>query len=210
MHGTIMTKNVRRTGVPATKRGIPNPEYVRSIFDGPTAERIAKSESHFTIGDDKQGTRVYHFHDSPLDRLYSRLARRSSEETRARREYAALLKYRHHWYSAGLLANLSSVDLNRIYAADASSMSGMAKSERQADHRVQYRLARALIGHRPGIVVDNVVCSETTLEIAGYSVGFGYYKKKEGTFSSPYRAREEATKLLRAAANQLAALWGIN
>lgn len=179
--------------------------------DGPTAERLAKASGHFHVGDDKQGGKVYQLCDNPMDRLYSRLAKASSsrEENGVRREYAALLKYRHHWHSAGLESSVGSVDLDRIFAADASNMSGMAKSERQANHRQQYRRAREVIGHRPGIVLDNVVCCEWNLDLAGCSVGCGSYKKGRKTYASPYRAREEATKLLREAAQKLADHWGI-
>ena len=199
MHGAIMTKNVRRTGVPATKRGLPNPEYVRSVFEGPTAERIAKSENHFTIGDDKQGTRVYHFHDSPLDRLYSRLARGSGAHDGIRAEYAALLKYRHHWHHGGLECSIGSIDLNRIFASDPSSMSGMAKTERQAHHRRQYREARELLGWKPHIVVENIVCAETSIEIAGWAIGG----------NSRTQARDTAERILRESARMLAKHWGI-
>ncbi len=65
-----------------------------------------------------------------------------------------------------------------------------------------------MIGHRPGIVLDNVVCCEWSLDIAGASVGYGSYKKGRKTYASPYRAREEATKLLREAAQKLADHWG--
>jgi hypothetical protein len=177
---------------------------------GPTAERLLKAENHFHVGDDKQGGKIYQLCDNPMDRLYSRLTRSASthEENSLRREYAALLKYRHHWNSAGLEPSMGSVDLNRIFAADASNMSGMAKTERQFNHRDQYRRARDIIGHRMGIVLDNVVCAEWSLEIAGYSVGYGSYKQGRKTYSSPYRAREEATKLLRGAGTLLAIHWG--
>jgi len=194
MHGAIMTKNVRRTGVPATKRGVPNPEYVRSIFDGPTAERIAKSENHFTVGDDKQGTRVYHFHDSPLDRLYSRLARQAkgrSEEETIRSEYAALLKYRHHWYSSGLDSSPSSIDLDRIFCSDPTGMSGMAKTERQSFHRQMYRKAAEIIGHKLSILIDNFVCYEWSQEIVS---GMSQYLFR---------------KNVREVARKLAKHWGI-
>lgn len=184
--------------------------FKEPVRHGPTAERLKMASGHFHVGDDKQGGKVYQLCDNPMDRLYSRLTRSASthEENTLRREYAALLKYRHHWHSAGLEASVGSVDLNRVFASDASNMSGMAKTERQFNHRDQYRKARAIIGHRPGIVLDNVVCAEWSLEIAGYAVGYGSYKKGRKTFASPYRAREEATKLLREAAGKLAGHWG--
>jgi hypothetical protein len=194
MHA-MTTRNVRRQGVKATRNGIPNPEY------GPTAQRLAAAQGHVSIGDDKQGTRIYHFHDAPLDRLYSRLTRRagSHQEQQLRKEYAALTKYRTHWFSAGLECALGSADLNRVFASDPGSMSGMAKTERQAHHRQQYRAARLEIGHKPGIVVDNVVCAETSLEVAGWSVGY----------NSRTQARDKAEEVLRECARKLAKMWGI-
>lgn len=186
---------------------------------GPTRERLSQAQNHYHVGDDKQGGKVYQLCDNPMDRLYSRLTRGAGtkDENALRREYAALLKYRHHWHSAGLEASVGSVDLNRVFASDASNMSGMAKTERQFNHRDQYRKARIQIekalgaesGHRAGIVLDNVVCAEFSLEMGGSSVGYGsYYKKGRKSYASPYRAREEATKLLRAAAAALADHWG--
>ncbi|MDR3485107.1 MAG: hypothetical protein P4M05_09365 [Bradyrhizobium sp.] len=87
---------------------------------------------------------------SPLDRLHGRRAIGD-------KEYSALKRYYHHWHCAGLQSAVGSVDLNRVFASDLGSMSGKAKSEKQFYHRQQYRSARCLIGHRPGIVVDNVV-----------------------------------------------------
>jgi hypothetical protein len=75
----------------------------------------------------------------------------------------------------------------------------MAKSERQAFHRQQWRLAREELGHQAGIVVDNIVCAEWSLEIAGYSIGY----------TSPYRAREGARIILKDSGRVLADLWGI-
>lgn len=198
-----MGKNIRRVGVVATKRGQSNPEYVRSVFDGPTAERIAKAAGSLTIGDDKRGTRVYHFHDAPLERLYSRLARqakRRDEEETVRAEYAALMKYRIHWHNSGLEIPISSVDLNRVFASEPSLMSGMPKTARQAHHRRQYREARELLGWKPHIVVENVICAETSLEVAGWSIG---------SFTSRTSARDGAEHILRESARKLAKHWGI-
>jgi hypothetical protein len=78
-------------------------------------------------------------------------------------------------------------------------MSGMAKTERQAHHRQQWRAARELLGHKPGIVVDNIVCAETSIEVAGWSIGF----------NSRTQARDSAEKVLRESARRLAKLWGI-
>jgi hypothetical protein len=168
---------------------------------GPTPERLAKAHNHFHIGDDKQGVRIYQFCDSTMDRLYSRLTRAAGrrDEEQLRSEYIALQKYKHHWFAAGLQSSLGSADLNRVFASDPGSMSGMAKSERQAHHRQQYRAARDLLGHKPGIVVDNVVCAETSLEVAGWSIGY----------SSRTSARDHGERILRESGRKLAKLWGI-
>jgi hypothetical protein len=208
MHGAAMAKNIRRTGVAVTIKGKVNPEYVRSVFDGPTAERLAKAQSHYTVGDDKQGTRIYHFHDTTIDRLYSRLARGREATGSVRAEYVALQKYRLHWHRAGLELSLGSVDLNRVFASDPSSMSGMAKTEGQAHHRKQYREARDMlenardmIGWKAHIVVENVMCAEISLEQAGWSIG---------SFTSRTSARDGAERILRESGRKLAELWGIS
>jgi hypothetical protein len=168
---------------------------------GPTAERLLKAQNHYHVGDDKQGGRIYQFHDNPLDRLYSRLTRSAGthEENTLRREYSALLKYKHHWNSAGLEPSVGSVDLNRVFASDASNMSGMAKSERQYDHRTKYRAAREEIGHRSGIVVDSFVCHELPIEAAGYAVGW----------TNRPQASAAATEMVREAGGRLAKFWGM-
>jgi hypothetical protein len=205
MHGATMTKrDIRRTGVPATKRGKANPDYVRSVFDGPTAERLAKASGHFTIGDDKQGTRVYQFHDTTVDRMYSRLTRRAGgrvAEEQLRSEYLALQRYKHHWHHSGLEVSVGSVDLNRIFAPDSPGMNGMPKTERQAHHRRQYRDARDMLGWKPHIIVENIMCAETSLEVAGWAIG---------SFTSRTSARDGAEKILRESGRKLAKLWGIS
>ena len=191
----VANRNIRRQGIPASRNGVPNPGY------GPTLERLAMAQGHVSVGDDKQGTRIYHFHDTTLDRLYSRLVRRAGkyQEEQIRTEYIALQKYKHHWFAAGLESSLGSADLDRIFASDPGSMSGMARTERQAHHRQQWRAARELLGHKPGIVVDNVVCAETSLEVAGWSIGF----------NSKTQARDKAEEIVRESGRKLAKMWGV-
>lgn len=160
---------------------------------GPTDQRIRKADDAFDVGgDDRGGVRTYIFADSPLGRMFKRHAIDPIE-------FTALQRYKHHWYHGGLLSSMGSVDLNRVFASDPSNMVGMAKSERQAFHRQQYRAAREEIGHKPGIVVDNVVCAEWPLHIAGHSIGY----------DSPHRARTAASEILRGAGCRLAKFWGI-
>jgi hypothetical protein len=176
-------------------------QIIERRSDGPTAERLSKAQNHYHIGDDKQGVRIYQFCDSPLDRLYSRLTKRAGrrDEEELRAEYIALQKYRNHWFAAGLQSALGSADLNRIFASDPGSMSGMAKTEKQAHHRKEWRAAGTCLGHKPGIVVDNVVCAETSLEIAGWSIGY----------NSRTTAIVHAERILRESGRKLASLWGI-
>lgn len=157
---------------------------------------------HFAVGDDKQGNRVYQFHDSSLDRMYSRLTKKAStraEEEALRREYIGLQRYKHHWHHGGLQASVGSIDLDRVFASDPTSMSGMAKSERQAHHRQQWRAAREILGHKPGIVIDNFVCADWGLEIAGVTLGY----------AGGYRARVAAEKVVRESGAILAKMWGV-
>jgi hypothetical protein len=186
-----MTKNIRRTGTPATIKGKPNPEYAKAAY-GPTKERLEKADGFYVIGNDTHGAPIHTMRDNSLERLF---ARRLLSGT----EYSALQKYHHHWHCAGLEASLGSVDLNRIFSSDPGSMSGMAKSEAQAHHRRQWREAREIIGHKTGIVVDNVICAGTSLEVAGYGIGYG----------SPYRAREAAMKHIQRAGDMLERHWGL-
>lgn len=172
------------------------------MTEGPTEQRLKKTQGFFHVGDDKRGNKIYQLCDNPLDRLYARLVKRAgqAEEKDIRREYAALLRYRMHWHSAGLEASIPSVDLDRVFASDASNMSGMPKSERQAYHRKQYRDAQKYLKHRVGIVVDNVVCAEHTLEDAGFAVGW----------LNRVQAIAAATEIIRNAGSVLALLWDID
>lgn len=193
MHGAIntMAKNVRRVGLPAKRRGKANPVYAK-VSDGPTPERLAKSQGFYTVGNETQGAKITTMRDAVLERMYARSAISGPE-------YAALQKYHHHWHCAGLESCIGSADLGRIFSNDPSSLSGMAKTEAQAHHRQQWRAARALLGHRVGIVVDNVVCAGNSLEVAGFSVGW----------RSKPQAIAASTEMLRDAGYRLARFWGI-
>jgi hypothetical protein len=75
----------------------------------------------------------------------------------------------------------------------------MPRSEAQAHHRQQYRDACGHLGHRGRITVDNVVCAEQSLEVAGYALGW----------PSKPQAIAAASEVLRDAGYRLAKLWGI-
>jgi hypothetical protein len=160
---------------------------------GPTLERLRKAAGFFAVGDDEQGTKLFTMRDTPLDRMLSRDAIDGSE-------YAGLVRYRSHWFHAGLCGSVGSVDLNRIYSSDPGSFSGMAKTEAQAYHRQEWRKARdKILGPRAGIIVDDVVCAEMTLEATGYSIGW----------KSKPQAIAAVTESLRDAGYRLAKHWGI-
>lgn len=158
----------------------------------PTQERLARAEGHVEIGDDAQGTRIYTLRDSPLERL-------SARGGIDPKEYSALMKFKQHWYHAGLQPSVGGVDLARVFASDPGSYSGMAKTERQVFHRQRYREAVQHIGLRAALVVERVVCAEQTLEVAGLALNW----------RTPAQARAAATELLRDAGYRLAQLWGI-
>ena len=169
--------------------------------NGPTFERLVKADGHFAVGDDKRGGKLYHFCDTPLDRLFSRLIKRAGkvQEEELRVAYAGLLRYRDHWQRAGKEPSISSVDPNRVYSPDPSRRSGMPMAESQVYHDSEWRSGRKVLNHRQGIVVDNVVCYEHPLDIAGFAVGQ----------TNKPQAVTSAEELLRASGERLAAHWGI-
>ncbi|EKS37771.1 hypothetical protein [Afipia clevelandensis] len=161
-------------------------------FRGATIERIRKTDGHFVVGDDKQGGKTWTMMDSPLERLHA-------QGKLTKHEYDGLVKFRIHWYHGGLQPSLSSVDPNRVFAADPSNFSGMAKSERQVFHRQQYREVLEMLGHRARIVLENVVCTEQTVLTAGYALG---WKNRP-------QAEAAAIESLRDSGWRLAKHWGM-
>lgn len=158
----------------------------------PTPERMAKAGEAYTLGDDGMGGKKYTMVDTPLERMQARGALDP-------KEYSALMKFKQHWHHAGLAPSVASMDLNRVFAADPSSASGMARTEQQAFHRQRYRESVRHIGLRASLVVERVVCHEQTLEMAGLALNW----------RTPAQARAAATELLRDAGYRLAQLWGI-
>lgn len=158
-----------------------------------TRERLAKADKHFLeVPVPNVGTK-YVMRDAPLERMLNRKAIDPVE-------YQALQKFKAHWHHSRLSGSLQSADLNRVFASDASGLSHLAKSERELHHRDQWRKACEQLSHRGRIVVDNVVCYERTLEIAGYALNA----------SSKPTAIAIASELLRDAGYRLAKLWGMH
>jgi hypothetical protein len=96
----------------------------------PTPERIRRAGADFDLGDTGQIT----MRDSPLERARAR-------KLITHQQYSVGQKYRHHWYHAGLADQLQSIDVERIFAADRTNFSGMARTEAQVFHRQRYREA---------------------------------------------------------------------
>lgn len=176
-----MALRKKRGAVPVEYRDIPfTPERIKQL-----------SEADVEVGGDDRTGRRYRVKDW-VEKLKDNKKITFSE-------YAALMKYHHHWHHGGLQSNLKSPDLNRVFASDAGGMTGLARNEYAAHHRKQYHIARELLGHRLGIVVDNIVCNGHPLEVAGFSIGY----------ASLYRARMAATEMMRDAGYRLAVHWGI-
>lgn len=196
MHsGNQILNTPSRTGgiVAALKR---KPQVVYQSIEGPTSDRLRHAGGHFELGGEDRGIRVYYFADSPLQRLYTRLRLKAGtkETEELAMEYAALLKYVSHWYYAGLEASLPSVDLDRVFSSDPSNMVGMAKSERQANHRKKYREAVDEIGHKPSILLDNFCCYEWPLDVACNTIGYEV---------------KRARRMVRDSASRLTVFWGM-
>lgn len=112
-------------------------------------------------------------------------------------EYSALRKYALHWLAGGLQGHVGSVDLNRVLAFDPGSMSGLAKTEAQADHRRLYHRAREQLGMRPALVADHVACFDTPLASVGILLGY----------QSGFHGRAKAAELLSDAGYRLGKFW---
>lgn len=157
---------------------------------GPTPERYRQGRGYFTIAGRSKSSRRITMLDDALGKAWMR-SKISGEE------YAALKRYALHWLAGGLQGPMQSVDLNRIYAFDPSAMSGLAKTERQQDHRDAYHAAKCDIGRRPGFVADNVACFDNTLRDTGLMLGY----------RSPWHAADEARKILSDAGYRLGQFW---
>jgi len=188
-----VTRNIRRTGIRASKNGVPNPEYPTIEIHGcPTTERLSKSAGDFSLGGEDRGIKTYIMRDSPLDRAHKKGIISGAE-------HSALQKYRHHWWHAGQAPTISSLDLDRIFSGGDGGPAGMPKSEGQVFHRQRWREAQQCLGLRSAAIVDNFVCKEDNLETCGNVLGW----------TSKPQAIAGASEILRDAGYRLAKLWGI-
>lgn len=159
--------------------------------DGPTAQRRLRAgkENIRETGRGRSNVRVY-----MLDDALSKARRQNYIDEG---EFSALKKYALHWLASGLQGQLSSVDLNRIYAFNPQAMSGMPKTERQEYHRTVYWKAHDELGERPAFVADEIACYDTPL--ADVAVKLGY--------ASRYRGREVVKVILSDAGYRLIKIW---
>src|SRR5262245_34564876 len=120
----------------------------------PTPERMSKAGDDFELGDDGRGRKTLTVRDAPLERALARKAI-------THEQYQAGIKYRHHWYHAGL-SGIGSIDLNRVFSAE--SAYGMARTEAQYFHRQRYREAVDRLDRVAHSVLDQAICQEVSLE----------------------------------------------
>jgi hypothetical protein len=190
MHGALGTAMSKRR-LKVNRKVIPDP---LDDYRGPTAERVRHAGGAVEEGSDQRGipTGIRTMRDAPIERLYQ--SDKLTDE-----QYRAAVKFRHHWYHAGLCSPIQSVDLNRVFASDSSSFSGMAKTEAQAFHRKIHRLAIQAVGVQSGYLLQTVICEEIGLDEAGKKLSWG---------NRP-QAVAAATERLKVALDQLCTLWGI-
>jgi hypothetical protein len=162
---------------------------------GPTPERLEKLlVGDLEIGEDRQGGRIYTISDSPMCRMFK-------DKRLSGIQFTALSRFHSHWWNAGLSESVRGVDLNRIYAPDPFPSAGMSKTERQYHNRLEYRGAYKKLTHLEGILVTNLICSESlNLEQCGNMLGY----------ISPFRARAAAAKMVCSVADRFAKHWGIS
>lgn len=158
---------------------------------GPTPERLAQAEKFFTEVGRSKASKRFTMLDDQLGRAWMR-------KFVTAEEYSGLRKYALHWLAGGLQGHLASIDLNRILAFDPGAMSGLAKTERQAEHRRLYWAARYYIGARPAFVADHIACFDTKISVVAASLGY----------RSRYSGREKAKELLSEAGYRLVRFWG--
>lgn len=164
----------------------------------PTPERLARAAGDYTLGDpsgrgDRSMGGLLTFRDAPLERALGRHAI-------SPKQYNAGTKFRLHWHRSGLSDALSSVDPNRIFAADSSNFSHMAKTDNEHFHRRQARAAWDELGKTNFDFLEAVICRDRSLVVAGAGLGWEHRTS----------AIAAATERLRGGLDILAKLWGLS
>lgn len=116
-----------------------------SDTDDATPERLAMSPD-YTITTEPDGTRTRQFQDELLVRMASKGQLYPDKETNAAM-LAAGIKYHEDWYGAGM-GGLQAIDYGKVSGGQGGSGSSMPASRIAAQHRADYRAARAMIPSR--------------------------------------------------------------
>jgi hypothetical protein len=158
----------------------------------PTPERLRHAGNAYEVAESRGSAGTMTMRDCPLERAFGR---GQLEE----REYQAGIKFRHHWFHAGMAGQITSLDMDRVFARDLSSMGHMPKSEKQLFHRQRYREACDEMGQRQSQAVEDCVCAEIEFEKIGRKFGF----------NNDPQARACAVTLIRDGLYRLAKIWGL-
>jgi hypothetical protein len=158
--------------------------------EGPTAERLRKTDGDFVLVGRSRSSRRMTMYDDTLGRAWMR-------HRVSALEYTALQRYAHHWARGGLLGPLQSADLDRVYASNPDGMSGLAKTAAQLDHRNKFHYARSQIGQRPALVADSAALYNLPIVEIGALLGF----------RSEARGRSAAYEILSDAGYRLSRVW---
>ena len=170
-----------------------------SRFEGPTAERLIKSDGYVSVG---AATRIYHMLDSVLDRTYADLQAKqgSAEQDDLRAEYSALKKLSDKYIAGALMGSVGSVDVEGAAFASGVGRDHAAKTDYQVAARFAFHSAKSQLSPYQWRVIEYVVLNNESLISAGFSV-LGCRSKS--------RAHEKARTVLRSSGEVLAKHWGL-
>lgn len=192
--GLAMASRRKRKQVATLPAWAVKPPIDTKLIDerGITPEREAQSRGASEWGTDERGRKtIQTMRDAPFENFYLRGGL-------TEKQYSAGVKYRIHWYRAGLAGSLQSIDANRVFASD-MNFDGLARTEAQQFHRDQYRKAVQEIGVIPAAVLETIACYERQLSDVG--VKMGWKSTRKGIMA--------AEDVLRDALDVLCKFWGM-
>lgn len=155
------------------------------ILVPPTPERIAKAERYIH----RSATGPITVRDAPLEQL-------EADGRITERQYAAAVKYRHHWHNAGLRERFSSLRMDGTFGGSQEHV-----TDAMVHHRSMYTQAVQTLGITASGVVEDVACREIRLVDVG---------RKRLSWNNDPQARAAAETLLKDALDRLAHWWGIS
>lgn len=133
---------------------------------GATKQRMGHARYDFESGDTGQIT----MRDDPLERALRKKLRDTGKPLINSDQYNAGIKYRLHWYHAGIAAVIGSMDLGGVFSRNVFAYGPMPKSEQQVFHRQRYSQACQRVGMRTEIILTDVICRERALDEIGMAV----------------------------------------